>query len=54
LAVLDGRQKLNAEEFLRPSQLGICIAIAVFWWAHRFISLASNVFLSFQSIHLVR
>ena len=54
LAVLDGRQKLHAEEFLRPSQLGICIAIAVFWWAHRVISLASNVFLSFQSFHLVR
>ena len=48
LAVIDGRQKLHWGEFLRPSQLGIFLAIAVFWWAHRFISLASNVFLSFQ------
>ncbi len=45
-AVIDGRQKLKLEEFLRPSQLGICIAIAFFWWAHRFISVGSEVFLS--------
>ena len=45
LAVMDGRQKLQWNEFLRPSQLGICIAISVFWWAHRFISLASEAFL---------
>ena len=45
-AVLDGRQKLNLEEFLRPSQLGICIAIGLFWWAHRFISLGSKAFFS--------
>ena len=38
LAVIDGRQKLHWDEFLRPSQLGICIAIGVLWWAHRFIS----------------
>ena len=48
LAVIDGRQKLQLNEFLRPSQLGICIAVGIFWWAHRFISSASEVFLSFQ------
>jgi len=45
-AVLDGRQKLELKEFLIPSQLGICLAITVLWWNHRFISLASSAFLS--------
>jgi len=45
-AVMDGRQKLELKEFLIPSQLGICIAITVLWWNHRFISLASSAFLS--------
>ena len=48
LAVIDGRQKLQFSEFLRPSQVGIAIAIGVLWWAHRFISLGSQAFLSFQ------
>ena len=46
VAVIDGRQKLKLKEFLRPSQLGICIAIAFFWWSHRFISIGAEVFLS--------
>ena len=46
LAVVDGRQKLDLKEFLKPSQLGICIAIAFFWWSHRFVSLGAEVFLS--------
>ena len=25
------------KEFLRPAQLGIAIAVGVFWWAHRWI-----------------
>ena len=37
VAVLDGRQKLDWREFVRPAQLGIAIAVGVFWWAHRFI-----------------
>jgi uncharacterized membrane protein len=43
-AVLDGRQQLVAAEFLRPAQLGIAIAIGVFWWAHRFIGLGATAF----------
>lgn len=43
-AVLDGRQKLVLAEFLRPSQLGIAIAVGVFWWAHRFIGVAATAF----------
>tara|TARA_B100001250_G_scaffold384082_1_gene378554 strand:- start:150 stop:887 length:738 start_codon:yes stop_codon:yes gene_type:complete len=46
VAVIDGRQKLEWKEFLRPSQLGICIAIALFWWSHRFISFGAEVFIS--------
>ena len=43
-AVLDGRQQLVLAEFLRPSQLGIAIAVAVFWWAHRWIGLGATAF----------
>jgi len=45
LAVLDGRQTLIWQEFLRPAQLGIAVAVAVFWWAHRFISSAGALML---------
>ena len=41
LAVLDGRQSLPWREFVRPAQLGIVIAVGVFWWAHRFIATAA-------------
>ena len=37
VAVIDGRQTLDWLEFVRPAQLGIAIAVGVFWWAHRFI-----------------
>ncbi|MEO1003800.1 MAG: NnrU family protein [Cyanobacteria bacterium J06638_7] len=43
-AVLDGRQQLVASEFLRPAQLGIAVAIGLFWWAHRYIGLGATVF----------
>ena len=43
-AVLDGRQQLVLNEFLRPAQLGIAIAIGVFWWAHRFIGAGATAF----------
>ena len=43
VAVLDGRQSLVWQEFLRPAQLGIAIAIGVFWWAHRLIPSAVYV-----------
>jgi len=42
---LDGRQQLVWQEFLRPAQLGIAIAIGVFWWAHRFIPIGTTAFL---------
>ena len=42
-AVLDGRQQLHWQEFVRPSQLGIAIAVGIFWWAHHYISSASQL-----------
>tara|TARA_Y100001970_G_C14254283_1_gene874064 strand:- start:4295 stop:5032 length:738 start_codon:yes stop_codon:yes gene_type:complete len=45
-AIIDGRQKLQMREFLKPSQIGICIAIAVLWWSHRFISSGTNALIS--------
>ncbi len=45
-AVLDGRQQLVWTEFLRPAQLGIAIAVAIFWWAHRFIGAGAHAFLA--------
>ena len=44
VAVLNGRQQLQWQEFLRPAQLGIAIAVAVFWWAHRWIGSAAVAF----------
>ena len=44
LAIIDGRQKIIVKEFLRPSQLGILIAIGIFWWAHRYISFVGPFF----------
>lgn len=34
LAILDGRQSLKLEEFLRPAYVGIAIFVAIFWWGH--------------------
>jgi uncharacterized membrane protein len=45
-AVLDGRQRLVISEYLRPSQLGIAIAIGTLWWSHRFLGLATASFLN--------
>ena len=42
-ALLDGRQRLELSEFLRPAQLGIAIAVGVFWWAHRYIGVAATL-----------
>lgn len=43
-ALWDGRQQLQVKEFLRPSQLGIVVAIGVLWWAHRWIGSATTAF----------
>ena len=44
-AVIDGRQQLVLSELVRPAQLGIAIAVGVFWWAHRYIPRGGMAFL---------
>ena len=45
VAVIDGRQQLVLSELVRPAQLGITIAVGVFWWAHRYIPRGGMAFL---------
>ena len=52
-AILAGRQQLALSEFLRPAQLGIAIAVGVFWWAHRFIGLGATSFARTGLAHLL-
>jgi uncharacterized membrane protein len=33
-AIIDGRQSLKWEEFLRPAYLGVAIFVGLLWWAH--------------------
>ena len=43
-AVLDGRQSLKWQEFLRPAYLGVAIFILLLWWSHPLlIQATSNV-----------
>jgi uncharacterized membrane protein len=34
LAILDGRQQLKLEEFLRPAYVGVAAFVALLWWGH--------------------
>lgn len=34
LAILQGRQTLKLEEFVRPAYLGVLVFIMLLWWAH--------------------
>jgi uncharacterized membrane protein len=34
LAIVDGRQSLKWQEFLRPAYLGVAIFVGLFWWGH--------------------
>jgi len=53
LAVLDGRQQLQLQEFLRPAYLGIAIAVGLFWGSHRWIGLAATSFSRTGIAHLL-
>ncbi len=46
LALIDGRQKLIWSELIKPAQIGIIIAVLVLWWAHHFIAIGSEAFLT--------
>ena len=52
-AVLDGRQRLVLSEFLRPAYAGIMLAVALFWWLHRWIGSATAAFNSTGLNHLL-
>ena len=43
-ALIEGRQEFKIKEFLKLSQLGILIAIAILWWSHRYINIAVKTF----------
>jgi uncharacterized membrane protein len=42
LAVLDRRQSLKWQEFLRPAYLGVAAFIALLWWSHPLLLQASS------------
>ena len=44
MAIIEGRQTFKINEFLKLSQLGIVIAIAVLWWSHQYINIAVKTF----------
>ena len=44
VAIFEGKQKLKLKEFFTLSQLGILVAIAVIWWAHKYINIAVTTF----------
>lgn len=37
LAILQGRQTLKWQEFLRPAYLGVAVFILLLWWSHPFL-----------------
>ena len=44
VAIFQGRQKIKVKEFLKLSQIGILIAVAVIWWSHKYINIAVTTF----------
>ncbi|XGW00179.1 MAG: NnrU family protein [Leptolyngbya sp. BL-A-14] len=41
-AILQGRQSLNVQEFLRPAYLGVIGFVLLFWWAHPLLIRATS------------
>ncbi|MDB9458565.1 NnrU family protein [Dolichospermum circinale CS-1225] len=41
-AIIDGRQSLNWQEFLRPAYLGVAIFTGLLWWSHPLLFLATS------------
>ncbi|MGV2831715.1 NnrU family protein [Myxosarcina sp. GI1(2024)] len=41
LAIIDGRQRLKWQEFLRPSYLGVLAFVLLLWWAHPWLMQAT-------------
>ncbi|MFM7370583.1 MAG: hypothetical protein ACKO2Z_22900, partial [Sphaerospermopsis kisseleviana] len=41
-AVFDGRQALKWQEFIRPAYLGVAIFVALLWWSHPLLIVATS------------
>jgi uncharacterized membrane protein len=41
-AIIDGRQSLNWQEFLRPAYLGVAIFTGLLWWSHPLLFVATS------------
>ena len=42
LAILDGRQSLKLQEFLRPAYIGVFAFTMLFWWGHPWLMVATS------------
>ncbi len=42
LAIIDGRQSLQWQEFLRPAYVGVAIFVAALWWSHPLLLSATS------------
>lgn len=41
-AIIDGRQSIKGEEFLRPAYLGVAGFVLLFWWLHPFLMILTS------------
>ncbi len=41
-AIIDGRQSIKWQEFIRPAYLGVAIFVGLFWWAHPLLLVATS------------
>ncbi|MBD2493538.1 hypothetical protein H6G75_04255 [Nostoc sp. FACHB-280] len=41
-AIIDGRQSLKWQEFIRPAYLGVAIFVALLWWLHPLLIVATS------------
>lgn len=41
-AIIDGRQSLQLQEFLRPAYFGVAIFVLLFWWSHPLLLVATS------------
>jgi uncharacterized membrane protein len=41
-AIIDGRQSILWQEFLRPAYLGVAIFTALLWWSHPLLMEATS------------
>ncbi|MGH1395252.1 MAG: NnrU family protein [Trichormus sp.] len=42
VAIIDGRQSLKWQEFIRPAYLGVGIFVGILWWAHPLLIIATS------------